>query len=121
MHHKPFFLAESNRKQFMTEELSTYQRLQNELSRSDPKCSQRRKTALRTQLAENWVSLGQLCARLCALSKARACSSASKVWVPFVVGPKQVIESGLEVLESIETQAEKIGLDVTMGELRSPT
>ncbi len=36
----------------------------------------------------------------------------------FVVGPKQVIESGLEVLESIETQAAKLGLDVSMGELK---
>jgi GntR family transcriptional regulator len=35
----------------------------------------------------------------------------------FVVGPTRVIESGLEVLESIETQAEKLGLDVSMGEL----
>ncbi len=35
----------------------------------------------------------------------------------FVVGPANVIESGLEVLESIETQSNKIGLDVTMGDL----
>jgi len=35
----------------------------------------------------------------------------------FVVGPIQVIETGLEVLESIETLAEKIGLDVKMGDL----
>jgi GntR family transcriptional regulator len=34
----------------------------------------------------------------------------------FVVGPRQVIESGLEVLESLETQAEKIGLDLCMGD-----
>lgn len=35
----------------------------------------------------------------------------------FVVGPIQVIETGLEILESIETLAEKIGLDVKMGDL----
>jgi GntR family transcriptional regulator len=35
----------------------------------------------------------------------------------FVVGPANVIESGLEVLESIETQSKKIGLEVTMGDL----
>lgn len=35
----------------------------------------------------------------------------------FVVGPIQIIETGLEVLESIETLAEKIGLDVKMGDL----
>jgi GntR family transcriptional regulator len=34
----------------------------------------------------------------------------------FVVGPANVIESGLEILESIETQSKKIGLEVTMGE-----
>lgn len=35
----------------------------------------------------------------------------------FVVGHKEVIESGLEVLESIETLAQRIQLDVTMGDL----
>lgn len=35
----------------------------------------------------------------------------------FVVGRTHVLESGLEVLESIETMAQKIGLDVTMGHL----
>jgi GntR family transcriptional regulator len=33
----------------------------------------------------------------------------------FVVGHTHVIESGLEMLESIETMAQKIGLDVAMG------
>lgn len=36
----------------------------------------------------------------------------------FVVGPAQVFESGLEVLESIETLADKMGIDVKMGELQ---
>lgn len=35
----------------------------------------------------------------------------------FVCHPSQVIESGLEVLESIDTLATKIGLPVSMGEL----
>jgi GntR family transcriptional regulator len=35
----------------------------------------------------------------------------------FVVGHTQVIDTGLEVLESIETLAEKIGLNVSMGAL----
>ncbi len=34
----------------------------------------------------------------------------------FVVGPTRVIDTGLEVLESIETLAQKIGLDVSMGD-----
>lgn len=36
----------------------------------------------------------------------------------YVEHPVQVIESGLEVLESIETMAERIGLPVSMGELK---
>ncbi len=35
----------------------------------------------------------------------------------FVVGQQQVLESGLEVLESIETLAQRIHLPVTMGDL----
>lgn len=36
----------------------------------------------------------------------------------YVVQPPAVIETGLEVLESIETLAARIGLDVSMGELK---
>jgi len=36
----------------------------------------------------------------------------------FVVHPTHLIESGLEMLESIETMAERIGLQVSMGELK---
>lgn len=36
----------------------------------------------------------------------------------YVMQPSQVIESGLEVLESIDTLAKRIGLDVSMGELK---
>ncbi len=35
----------------------------------------------------------------------------------FVVAPARVIETGLEVLESIETLSQKMGLSVTMGDL----
>jgi len=36
----------------------------------------------------------------------------------FVVGQSQAMETGLEVLESIETMAAKIGLEVSLGDLR---
>ncbi len=36
----------------------------------------------------------------------------------FVVGRAHVIDSGLEILESIETLADRIGLDVSMGDLK---
>ncbi|MBN1665837.1 MAG: GntR family transcriptional regulator [Anaerolineales bacterium] len=39
----------------------------------------------------------------------------------FVTRPSLIIESGLEVLESIETQAERLGLPVSMGELEIDT
>jgi GntR family transcriptional regulator len=35
----------------------------------------------------------------------------------FVIHPSQVIDTGLEVLESIETLSKRIGLEVSMGEL----
>jgi len=36
----------------------------------------------------------------------------------FVIGHPQVIETGLEVLQSIEAQATKLGLEVSMGDLK---
>ena len=36
----------------------------------------------------------------------------------YVIGPTPVIETGLEVLESIETLSAKMGLNVTMGDLK---
>jgi GntR family transcriptional regulator len=36
----------------------------------------------------------------------------------FVIHPSQVIDTGLEVLESIETLSKRIGLEVVMGELQ---
>jgi GntR family transcriptional regulator len=39
----------------------------------------------------------------------------------FVTRPSHVIESGLEVLESIERQAERIGLPVSMGKMEAGT
>ena len=36
----------------------------------------------------------------------------------FVIHPSQVIDTGLEVLESIETLSKRIGLQVSMGELK---
>lgn len=39
----------------------------------------------------------------------------------FVVGQTPILETGMEVLESIESQARKIGLDVSMGDLHIRT
>ncbi len=39
----------------------------------------------------------------------------------FVVGQMPVIEAGLEVLESLETMAERLGLEVSVSDLRIET
>lgn len=100
----------------MTDEQSTYQRLQNELSQliqgapkgsklpSEPKLAQQLGVSRATlrEAMRTFESQGLLRRR--------------QGLGTFVVVPTQVIDSGLEILESIETQAEKAGLDVTMGD-----
>ncbi len=101
----------------MTDNISTYQRLQQELCvlienspkgtklPSEPKLARKMGVSRATlrEAMRTFESQGLLRRR--------------QGLGTFVVGPSQVIESGLEVLESIETQAEKLGLDVSMGEL----
>ena len=102
----------------MTEELSTYQRLQNELHELITNAAKGAKLPSEPQLAENLgVSRATLREAMRTFESQGMLKRQQGVGT-FVVGPKQVIESGLEVLESIETQADKIGLDVTMGEFK---
>ncbi len=101
----------------MAENLSTYQRLQHELSELIEATPRGGKLPSEPKLA------GQLGVSRATLREAMRTFESQGLLRrrqglgTFVVGPKQVIESGLEVLESIETQAEKLGLDVSMGEL----
>lgn len=99
----------------MTDERSTYQRLQYELSeliQNAPKGS---------KLPSEPVLAGQLGVSRATLREAMRTFESQGMLKrqqgvgTFVVGPTQIIESGLEVLESIETLAERIGLEVSMG------
>lgn len=101
----------------MSEEMSAYQRLHNELSELIKNTPKGTKLPSEPQLAR---ALG--ISRATLREGMRTFESQGLIYRrqglgTFVVGPTQVIETGLEVLESIETQAKKIGLDVTLGHL----
>lgn len=102
----------------MVDEFSTYQRLQNELHEMIANVPRGTKLPSEPQLAEKLgVSRATLREAMRTFESQGMLKRQQGVGT-FVVGPTQVIESGLEVLESIESQAEKIGLDVTMGEFK---
>jgi GntR family transcriptional regulator len=100
----------------MSDERSTYQRLQCELSeliQSAPKGSKLpSEPALAEQLGVSRATLREAMRTF----ESQGMLKRQQGVGTFVVGPTQVIDSGLEVLESIETLAEKIGLEVSMGD-----
>ena len=99
----------------MTEERSTYQRLQTELADLIQKAPKGSKLPSEPLLAEQMgVSRATLREAMRTFESQGMLKRQQGVGT-FVVGPTQVIDSGLEVLESIETLAERIGLEVTMG------
>lgn len=99
----------------MTDERSTYQRLQYELSdliQSAPKGSKLpSEPVLAEQLGVSRATLREAMRTF----ESQGMLKRQQGVGTFVVGPTQVIDSGLEVLESIETLAKKIGLEVLMG------
>jgi GntR family transcriptional regulator len=100
----------------MTDDLSTYQRLQNELSTLIENAPKGTKLPSEPKLAEQLgVSRATLREAMRTFDTPGLLRRRQGLGT-FVVGPTQVIESGLEVLESIETLADRIGLDVAMGE-----
>ncbi len=99
----------------MTEERSTYQRLQNDLADLIQKAPKGSKLPSEPLLAEQMgVSRATLREAMRTFESQGMLKRQQGVGT-FVVGPTQVIDSGLEVLESIETLAERIGLEVSMG------
>lgn len=99
----------------MSDERSTYQRLQNELSDLIQNTSKGSKLPSEPILADQLgVSRATLREAMRTFESQGMLKRQQGVGT-FVVGPNQIIESGLEVLESIETLAERIGLEVTMG------
>ena len=100
----------------MTEELSTYQRLQNELSAIIENASKGTKLPSEPKLAEQLGVSRATLREAMRTFESQGLLRRRQGLGTFVVGPTQVIESGLEVLESLEKQAEKINLDLSMGE-----
>jgi GntR family transcriptional regulator len=101
----------------MTNELSTYQRLQNELSNLIESAPKGTKLPSEPKLAEELGVSRATLREAMRTFESQGLLRRRQGLGTFVVGPTQVIESGLEVLESIETQAEKISLDVAMGDV----
>ena len=100
----------------MTEELSTYQRLQNELSAIIENAPKGTKLPSEPKLAEQLGVSRATLREAMRTFESQGLLRRRQGLGTFVVGPTQVIESGLEVLESLEKQAEKINLDLSMGE-----
>ena len=100
----------------MTDDLSTYQRLQNELSTLIENAPKGTKLPSEPKLAEQLGVSRATLREAMRTFETQGLLRRRQGLGTFVVGPTQVIESGLEVLESLETLAEKIGLDVAMGE-----
>ena len=100
----------------MSDELSTYQRLQNDLSDLIQRAPKGTKLPSEPKLAQQLGVSRATLREAMRTFESQGLLRRRQGLGTFVVGPTQVIESGLEVLESIETQAERIGVDVTMGE-----
>lgn len=100
----------------MSDELSTYQRLQNDLSDLIQRAPKGTKLPSEPKLAEQLGVSRATLREAMRTFESQGLLRRRQGLGTFVVGPTQVIESGLEVLESIETQAERTGVDVTMGE-----
>lgn len=100
----------------MTDELTTYQRLQCELSKLIQDAPRGSKLPSEPVLAEQLgVSRATLREAMRTFESQGMLKRQQGVGT-FVVGPTQVIDTGLEVLESIETLADRIGLEVSMGD-----
>lgn len=101
----------------MTDEISTYQRLQNELTDLIAETPTGSKLPSEPELANKLGASRATLREAMRTFESQGLLRRQQGLGTFVVKPTHVIESGLEVLESIETQAEKIGVNVTMGHL----
>jgi GntR family transcriptional regulator len=101
----------------MTSEISTYQRLQNDLREIIESSPKGTKLPSEPQLAEELGVSRATLREAMRTFESQGLLRRRQGLGTFVVRPAQVIESGLEVLESIESLARKIGLDVKMGSL----
>lgn len=100
----------------MSDETSIYQRLLNDLSQLIQSTPKGEKLPSEPKLAEKLGVSRATLREAMRTFESQGLLRRRQGLGTFVVGPTQVIESGLEVLESIETQAEKVGFEATMGE-----
>jgi len=100
----------------MTSELSTYQLLQNELSNLIERSPKGTKLPSEPELARQLGVSRATLREAMRTFESQGLLRRKQGLGTFVIGPTPVIESGLEVLESIETLANRIGLNVTMGD-----
>ena len=100
----------------MSDETSIYQRLLNDLSQLIQSTPKGEKLPSEPKLAEKLGVSRATLREAMRTFESQGLLRRRQGLGTFVVGPTQVIESGLEVLESIETQAEKVGFEVIMGE-----
>jgi len=100
----------------MTEIPSTYQRLQNDLSVIIQNAPTGTKLPSEPDLAKQLGASRATLREVMRTFESQGFLRRRQGAGTFVVAPNHVIESGLEVLESIETQAKKSGLEVAMGE-----
>jgi GntR family transcriptional regulator len=101
----------------MTEEVSTYQQLQKDLSHLIQTTPKGAKLPSEPKLAQQLGVSRATLREAMRTFESQGLLKRKQGLGTFVVGPTQVIDSGLEVLESIETLASKINLDVEMGDL----
>jgi GntR family transcriptional regulator len=99
----------------MTDTISTYQRLQNELNEIILNAPRGTKLPAEPELAQQLGVSRATLREAMRTFESQGLLRRRQGLGTFVLGPSRVIESGLEVLESIETRAKKIGLEVTMG------
>jgi len=99
----------------MTDNHSTYQHLQHELSDLIEKAPKGTKLPSEPKLAQQLGVSRATLREAMRTFESQGLLRRRQGLGTFVVGPTQVIENGLEILESIETLAEKIGLNVSMG------
>ena len=100
----------------MTEGLTTYQQLQNDLRKLIQETPKGAKLPSEPVLAKNLGVSRATLREAMRTFESQGLLKRHQGLGTFVVGPTQVIDTGLEVLESIETQAKHSGLDVIMGD-----
>ncbi len=100
----------------MTSEPSIYQRLQNDLGNLINNSPKGTKLPSEPELAQQLGVSRATLREAMRTFESQGLLQRKQGLGTFVVGPKTVIDSGLEVLESIETIASRIGLNVSMGD-----